>query len=1099
MDSAQPINDQKPPFLARLLAEAKRLIVIVVVAALLAIAGKYYCCDRLDEEIRGRVENLLRNHYRGLTVKVQRARRVAGRGIEIRGITIAEGGPGAPVLARIDEILAECDTRLPDFLTKPLRIKALRVHRLQLRGERKPTGVWNISHLLPLPPCQSETPPIATISDASLEIVDPDQPASTGWSLHKVELTVTPVTAPPSDNMLLRVRGTASGDRLERMEIDGLIEPKTALWALRGAVEGLEFSPRLRAALPRELSHTLTPLSSIRGRTYFGFRVERGLNWQESGVHRAAPATANGPDLQFAVHGKISEGRVDDARLPEALTDVEADIHCDNGGLVIKDLSARCGSARIELDASLVGFRGAQPIEIDLDARHLDLESMPTQAMPPAARQLWENFQPRGQANIVGRLHFDGHAWRPDLAIECNDLSVAYERFPYRLTDGSGKIVIQPDSISVRLTALAGGQPIHCRADVRHPGRDFTGWIEVESEGPVPIDDKLLAAIEPARRQLVQSFRPRGAASFWARYERQAPGAPLRRRMSIDLNDCSIRHDRFPYPIDRVSGQLEMTDNQWIFRKLAGRNDSATIVGEGSWETARPTGSELLLRFTATDVPLADELRQALSPAAQRLWAGLRPRGNIDHVLVELKFAAAARQWSVDVQANKAFASQTADNRPLSLEPAWFPYRLDNLTGGFHYAIGQVRLSNLHAVRGPATIAADGNCRMLPDGSCRLELTKLAADRLEMDQELLAAMPAGLAQSVGRIPIEGPVNLIGSLGITVPGPGGGSSEVDWNLSLDIENGRLLSGTPIEHIHGSVWLNGRQGGEGLYSRGELKVDSATIRNVHLSGLEGPFWFDERRLVFGALAGSDSRDRLPRQITARVFGGQLSLDGELSIRGDGGFQMQAAVDNADLAEIARQIAPHQRGLSGRVYAVANFGGSLHAMHTWRGNGQVRLRDADIYELPVMVTLLSLLSVKRPDRTAFTTSDVEFRVEGDDLAFDRIDFSGDAISLKGKGRMNGQREIDLKFYPILGREEHQLPIFRPLLGETGREFMLVEVTGTLDRQQVRRTVFPRIDAQVQQLFPELARDDLEAPNLPIMSLPREAWNRLRAGPWR
>jgi len=37
----------------------------------------------------------------------------------------------------------------------------------------------------------------------------------------------------------------------------------------------------------------------------------------------------------FTVHGKISEGRIDDARLPEPLTDVEARIRCDNHGLLI--------------------------------------------------------------------------------------------------------------------------------------------------------------------------------------------------------------------------------------------------------------------------------------------------------------------------------------------------------------------------------------------------------------------------------------------------------------------------------------------------------------------------------------------------------------------------------------------------------------------------------------------------------------------------------------------------------------------------------------------------------------------------------------------
>jgi hypothetical protein len=217
--------------------------------------------------------------------------------------------------------------------------------------------------------------------------------------------------------------------------------------------------------------------------------------------------------------------------------------------------------------------------------------------------------------------------------------------------------------------------------------------------------------------------------------------------------------------------------------------------------------------------------------------------------------------------------------------------------------------------------------------------------------------------------------------------------------------------------------------------------------------------------------------------------LSAGGQLSLAADGAFDVQAALNNAELPSIAQQLAPHQRGLTGKVFGVTHIVGNAQGKHTWQGDGQVRLRDADIYELPAMIRLLSLLSIKRPDRSAFTTSDIDFLIEGDDLVFKRIDFSGDALTLKGKGRMIDQRQLDLKFHPIVGREDHHLPIFRPLLGETAREFMLVEATGTLDRLEITRTVFPRIDEQLQQLFPELVRDAPVEPTVPVISMPRQA----------
>jgi hypothetical protein len=149
--------------------------------------------------------------------------------------------------------------------------------------------------------------------------------------------------------------------------------------------------------------------------------------------------------------------------------------------------------------------------------------------------------------------------------------------------------------------------------------------------------------------------------------------------------------------------------------------------------------------------------------------------------------------------------------------------------------------------------------------------------------------------------------------------------------------------------------------------------------------------------------------------------------------------------------------------------------------------------------MVAMLKLLSVQRPDRTAFSTSEIDFRIEGDDLALERIDFSGDAISLKGEGRVNMERQVSLKFYPVMGREERQIPLFRPLLGETGKQFMLIEVTGTLDRPDFHRTMLPKLDDRLRELFPELAREELVEPAMPILTAPREALDRLNLLPKR
>jgi hypothetical protein len=640
---------------------------------------------------------------------------------------------------------------------------------------------------------------------------------------------------------------------------------------------------------------------------------------------------------------------------------------------------------------------------------------------------------------------------------------------------------------------LTGSQVVHCRAEVDRPGPEVTGWVDLQSEGPVSVDKRLIDALEPKYQRVVQAFRPQGQISVHGRISRPVGEPELTRRLLITLHDCAIRHDRFPYPIDKVNGSLQLTGNDWQFRHLTGRNDSAYILGEGAWVAAAPDGNQLQLAFTATDVPLADELREALSPGAQRLWANLRPRGNIDHLKVGMKYNATSRRLSVDVEGDKWSPSQNVEGRALSIEPSWFRYRMDNLTGSIHYHDGLIDLTGLAASHGRTTIKADGHAEVLADGGCRMELKRLSVDRLLSDGDLIAALPSAIGQGLARLAVQGPMNVRGALTVTVPGQAEQPPGIDWDLEFDMAAGRLATATPVEDIHGSVRLVGGSGPRGAFSRGEVTIDSAVVRRIQLTQISGPLVLDGQRMLFGAAAEQDVQDRVPRSITASALLGQLSANGELKLSTVGEFDVNLALENADLAAVVKELAPRQKGLSGKVFGLVNMGGTLEGMHTWRGTGQVRLRDADIYELPVMISMLKLLSVQRPDRTAFNTSNIDFRIEGDDLAIDRIDFNGDAICLKGKGRMTGQREVDLKFYPQFGRDEYQLPIFRPLVSETSRQFMLIEVTGSLDRPRVERYPFPNLDERLAELFPELAARQAtrEEPTVPVISLPK-LWRR-------
>jgi hypothetical protein len=125
-----------------------------------------------------------------------------------------------------------------------------------------------------------------------------------------------------------------------------------------------------------------------------------------------------------------------------------------------------------------------------------------------------------------------------------------------------------------------------------------------------------------------------------------------------------------------------------------------------------------------------------------------------------------------------------------------------------------------------------------------------------------------------------------------------------------------------------------------------------------------------------------------------------------------------------------------------------------------------------VPLAIALLKPLAVRSADDSAFTTSDIDFSISGDDITLDRFDLAGDAISLKGKGQLFKQKQVDLLFYTQVGRRDLQL--LRPLMAGASPSFLLIQVTGTVDSPSVKKTAFPVLNETLRELFPDLARGD-------------------------
>ncbi len=1048
------------------------LLALLVCAAGLVV-GRQFLAGQLDEQIRVRVESLVADHYPQLDVRVAAARRLAGQGIEIRGLSIRAktGAPAYREWVSVDEVFLACQTDLTQLLAGTLEVQRLTLRRLKVQATSHRAGEWNLAGLLPLPTCGGSMPTIV-IEDSAVDLKDLCSRPERSMALREINVQLH-AEAGAGKCEQWRLAGTLLGDHFRRVKLQGLIDRSGAEWSAWGTIDGLDMSQRMLNALPADAAEYLSLLANLRARAQFTFRVG----------HRRGAAQP----IDFTLQGHLSEGNLEDPRLPLSLTKLEADIFCDNRQLRIEGVTAQSGPTSLALSCRCDGFLGESPtLVLSGEVRQLSLDERLYQSLPAHWQAEWNKFSPEGTIDLTATLSLAEHEFQPDIDIHCRDVSFSYYRFPLRLQHGHGHIRVVGRTIRVpEFLATANGQTIQLAAELQDPGSQATGWLTLGSHGPIPLNDDFITALPTEGQRIMRTLRPSGAITLTqGRIEKRAPGEPAHAWWDVQLNDCAIQYERFPYAIQNVTGQIVMTPQQWEFRDLRGYHGSNYITCAGDWTPAsdgRP-GGDLTLHFKCWDAPLDESLRSAigqLNPGVERLWDSLRPRGSVDYVRLTMQHHTGTHQTQLDLRAEKWPPSQNVPGRSISVQPTWLPVQLDDVTGSLSYRDGQFQLQDISAKRQGSRVELAGHGQATPDRRWEIRLTRLVADRLDVDRELVDAMPEALRSALRQLRYRGMVSVDGNAWF-----GGGDIgplSARWDLLLDVENGALDSALRLEHIHGGVRLIGQSDGQVIQSRGELEIDSLITRGVQLTQIRGPFWLDAQQLILGSRATAPQPGVIPRQVTARAVGGTVAVDARVLLDNDLHFEADLSLVDGQLIELARAVHPGAHQVTGRVYALAHLQGAKAGLHTLQGHGQMRLREANVYQLPVMARLLNVLSLRDPDGTTFTSSDIDFRVNGEQVYLDRIDFAGDVLSMKGKGWMDLNRQIDLDFYALVGREESPLPLVKALLAEASKSILLIQVVGTVDQPQVIRKPLPDLDNTLQRIFPEA---------VPRTASPRTLW---------
>jgi hypothetical protein len=925
-----------------------------------------------------------------------------------------------------------------------------------LRLRRRKDGTWNFQGLLadpwPGPPLK-ETPPVL-IQNGTVELVEGDD--SSVAVLREVMLKVES-TAP----RVYQFEGSARGDAFDRVSLQGTIDTATGRVALRGDVSRLAVSDTSYRRLPVEIRAQVKRL---------------GLTSGEMDIRLAQVVYDPNarPKIRYDASARLRAGVWNCPKLPFPLNDLAASVTLRDDVLTIERAEGYNGTTTARAAGTLtLGDPERAPLNLLLHVIDLELDHRLHAWTPPEFADLWDEYRPRGRVSVSVQMVRAQEAGPVGfgMRVDCRDVAMLYRHFKYPLDHVQGTLIFERQQIRLDMRTLVGNKPLRATGTIDNPGPDAHVQLDFEGEA-LPIDKTLFDAIPPDVRAVVKEFQPTGTVRGRAHVERIPPAGPnddpkgtVKLDAALDLNErCAIKWAGLPYPVENLTGRLELHPNLWIFKDMRGSNGQAVITGSGRVEKlATPwtgPGEPLLvdLLLNAEKLPFDDQLREALPPAWRKSWATINPIGSSD-VAARIQVAPGRPDdyhLVIDPRPSTGIHLQfTRAPQPGIDLGGTFELPMEHIKGRFVFHNGTVTMKDVGFLFHDAPVEfADGTVVVADNGRFRLGVKDLRARDFRLDAQLRRIMPPVMAQFARRLDDGKTFRVNGNLRLAWSGRDKDPVLCEWDKAKVILNDNTIqAGLPLEHLQGqldSVW--GRFNGESLEVHGALQLESISLLGQQVTRLGSPID------VQGGVA------RLS-DIRGSFLGGEIAGRFAVSLDAIPHYNASIVVQGADLERYAQSLPGHQN-FRGQVYGRLDLNGFGNDLHTLQGQGEAHIVRGDLGELPGFLRLVKLLNLSPATKTAFDSADIAITIRDGKSLLDPIRFTGDAFSLHGRGTLDLQGDLDLRLRVLYGRDTLRLRLVSDALREASGQFFIVHVLGTPAFPKFKLEPLPQVSDRVKSL---------------------------------
>ncbi len=774
---------------------------------------------------------------------------------------------------------------------------------------------------------------------------------------------------------------------------------------------------------------------------------------------------------------------------------------------------ARLAARRRELET-------ANPIDPDaLIANQTAIDRVNAQLSRPV-------FEPGGLANVViDAVSLPGHK-EPTIVVEAElaGFNVLYRQWPYPLTIDSGKLTLTlPSHVKVqglKAHGLSGGTLTlegELRPDPTNHRRVVPDLILTAADAP--IDDLLLATVHETQAKWLRDLQVKGKLQAQGTI-----GSDEQQRLDLHVNVALDGGTARPH-----GGELLLTDfNSRLAVRRDGVDIESVEAkrGEGSLRVSRRKATDQAaaqLVLEGAKLRFEDHLWDLIPPGEQarvtmrQLAEKFVPSGEFDFTLVSNTGATTPAKSR---PAGPLEAALPAAALPAAAGGEPFDYRLELLPRSLNFTLGKtpvnltgvsgrvvvtpklIELEKLKAGFACGRVAISGFLQQ-SGGGYDLIIDAEAEKICEIARTLL---PQGAVAAIDGLQLEGAYKMQGARLTHTPvarvGDGPGSPVADTGSKpgtldaaglrfdgvIKLANAKAVVAGPVTELYGDLKLSVAARPDAPVTV-DLKLDQASMRtvdrliepfSVRVSNTKKPGLYeisDFKGLMYGGMVmgkGSTWRqdDKTRFKIDSLTLQ-EVELEPFLSPldpkfkRVEGAPGLRVLSDKGIFIlnpRPADDLVKRER--TGLLSASLSIEGAVEDPRSRTGRGDLRIRDASLYETPLGLAVLQILNLAAPVHRSFRSVEAGYLIDGDTVHLESIVFAAPTLTIAGKGNMKySTLEIDLDM--TTANPKLDLGPVTDILKMLRDELVSIKVTGTLTKPKTELRTLKGVGGAVGDLI--------------------------------